>query len=125
MVNQYEFSPFLFNEELLTYCQERGIVVTAYSPMTQTLKFGDETVVEVAKKHSVTPAKVLLRWALQHGVVIIPKSTNEGRIGENLDLFGWTLSDDEMRQLSAATKPQVAGDAGPGGLAVSGDCSVP
>ena len=56
---------------------------------------------------------------------MIPKSANPDHQRENLDLFGWTLSDDEMRQLSAATKPQVAGDAGPGGLAVSGDCSVP
>ena len=80
-MNQFEFSPFLYQPKLLEYNRSKGIQMTAYSPMTQTRKFGDERLQKIAKKHNVTPAKVLLRFPLQHGFVVIPKSTNEGRIG--------------------------------------------
>ena len=85
----------------------------------------DPAVVAIGEAHGKSGAQVALKWQVQQGIPVIPKSANPDHQRENLDLFGWTLSDDEMRQLSAATKPQVAGDAGPGGLAVSGDCSVP
>ena len=62
---------------------------------------------------------------MQQKIPVIPKSANPEHQKENLDLFGWELTADEMAQLSAAAKPQVAGDVGPGGVAVSGDCSVP
>jgi diketogulonate reductase-like aldo/keto reductase len=80
MVNQVEFSPFLYQKELLEYCKLNDIVLTAFTPLVATKKKDNEVIVEIAKKHGVTWSQVMLRWALQHEIVIIPKSTNEGRI---------------------------------------------
>lgn len=100
-MNQFEMSPFLYQPKLLTYCREKGIAITAYSSLTQCRKFDDPTLVKVATKHKVTPAKVLLRWVLQHGCVVIPKSTNEGRIGQNINLFDFSLDDEDMKALNS------------------------
>jgi diketogulonate reductase-like aldo/keto reductase len=80
MTNQVEFSPFLYQKELLEYCKEHKIALTGYCPLVTTKKKDNPVLLEIAKKHGVTWAQVLIRWALEHGVVTIPKSTNEGRI---------------------------------------------
>ena len=109
-----------------------GVTYQSFSPLCGPCEGSDhmelitgDLVTKIGKAHGKSGAQVALKWQVQQGIPVIPKSANPDHQRENLDLFGWTLSDDEMRQLSAATKPQVAGDAGPGGLAVSGDCSVP
>lgn len=98
-VNQVELSPFLYQEELIRYCEGKGIAVEAYSPLTKGQRLGDPTLVEVARRHSRTPAQVLIRWCLQHGLIVIPKSTRKERIHENADVFGFELSAEEMRTL--------------------------
>lgn len=98
-VNQVELSPFLYQEELIRYCEGKGIAVEAYSPLTKGKRLGDPTLVEVARRHSRTPAQVLIRWCLQHGLIVIPKSTRKERIHENADVFGFELSAEEMRTL--------------------------
>jgi methylglyoxal/glyoxal reductase len=98
-VNQVEFSPFLYQKDLVRYCEGKGIAVEAYSPLTKGQRLGDPTLVEVAKRHSRTPAQVLIRWCLQHGLIVIPKSTRKERIRENSDVFGFELSAEEMRRL--------------------------
>lgn len=98
-VNQVEFTPYLFQKELLEYCKSRGIQLEAYSPLTHGMKLKDSKLVEIAKKYNKTPAQVLLRWNLQHGSVVIPKSTKKERILENSDVFDFEISEEDMKKL--------------------------
>jgi len=99
-VNQVEFSPFLYQEELLKFCKEHGIQLEAYSPLTRGNKFSHKTVMRLAQKYQKTPAQILLRWALEHGVVVIPKSANEKRIWENANIFNFSLDENDMQLLN-------------------------
>lgn len=113
MVNQVEFHPFLFDQqkEILEYCQQKGIVLEAYSPLAHAHKLADPVVVEIAEKHNKSTAQVLLRWAIQKGAVVIPKSTNEKRIKENIAIFSFSLEDKDMQKLdSLAQNLRTCGD---------------
>ena len=76
VTNQIEFSPFLYQRKLLEFCTAKGITITAYCPLTHGDKLRHPTLVEIGRKHGKTGAQVLLRWALQHKVIAIPKSSN-------------------------------------------------
>jgi len=84
--NQIELHPFLQRRELVAYCERQGIALVAYSPLAKAKALGDAKVVEVATRLGVTPAQVMLRWGLQKGFVVLPKSTRAERQRENLDL---------------------------------------
>jgi 2,5-diketo-D-gluconate reductase A len=99
-VNQIPWSPPRHSAGLLTQHRDRGIVVEGYSPIKGT-KLHDPAIVEIAERHGVTPAQVVLRWHLLHDIVVIPKSADPGRIAENFDLFGFALDEDEMARLDA------------------------
>ncbi len=101
MVNQVEFSPFLYQKQLLEYCEKSKIQVEAYSPLTQGAKLNHPTIQQIAKKHSKTPAQVLIRWSLQHNLVTIPKSVREERIRENSQVFDYNLTSEDMRILDS------------------------
>ncbi len=101
MVNQVEFSPFLYQKQLQDYCVKNKIQVEAYSPLTQGAKLNDPTIQQIAKKHGKTPAQVLIRWSLQHNLVTIPKSVREERIKENSQVFDYNLSSEDMRILDS------------------------
>jgi methylglyoxal/glyoxal reductase len=98
-VNQVEFHPFVFEQELLAYCQEHGIRLEAYSPLTRNRRLDDPTIAAVAKAVGRTPAQVLIRWGLQHEVVEIPKSVHRERIRENARVFDFSLTSSQMREL--------------------------
>jgi diketogulonate reductase-like aldo/keto reductase len=98
-VNQVEFHPFLFQKALLDYCREKGIQLQAYCPLTQGMRLGHPTIVELAAKYGRTPAQILIRWGLQHGVLEIPKSVKAHRIHENAQVFGWDLAPEDMAVL--------------------------
>lgn len=98
-VDQVEFSPFLFQRELLEHCRSRGVQLEAYSPLTRGARLGDPTVRDVAARHGKTPAQVLIRWALQHDLVVIPKSVTRERIRENAGVFDFALSEADMAAL--------------------------
>jgi len=100
-VNQVEFSPYLYQKELLAYCQAHGIQLEAYSPLTKGQRLRDPNLVAIAQTYQKTPAQILIRWALQHKVVVIPKSTNRGRIRENADVFDFEISPEDMARLDA------------------------
>jgi diketogulonate reductase-like aldo/keto reductase len=100
-VNQVEFSPFLFQRDLLDFCRSQAIQLEAYCPLTRGRKLGDPAVGTVARRHGKTPAQVLLRWALQHQVVVIPKSEQPARIAENAALFDFALDERDMGTLDA------------------------
>jgi diketogulonate reductase-like aldo/keto reductase len=96
-VNQVEFSPYLYQKNLLDFCRENGIQVEAYSPLTRGKKLNDKVLKEISAKYSKSTSQVLLRWFLQHGIVVIPKSVNQKRINENADLYDFSLSDEDMQ----------------------------
>jgi diketogulonate reductase-like aldo/keto reductase len=100
-VNQVEFSPFLFQRALLDFCRAHAIQLEAYCPLTRGAKLADPVVRSVARRHGKTAAQVLLRWALQHEVAVIPKSAQPARIDENADLFDFALDDRDMAALDA------------------------
>lgn len=105
-VNQIEFHPWQQQRELRKYCKEKGIVVVAYSPLTQGQRLGDPVIEQIAKKLKKTPAQVVLRWCLQRDVVVIPKSDKEARIEENMGIFGWELSDEDMKRIDELDEGQ-------------------
>lgn len=93
MVNQVEFSPFLYQRELFDFCTEHQIQLEAYAPLTQGKRLANQDVLRIAAKHSRTPAQVLLRWAMDLGIVVIPKSVRQDRIEGNFTV--WDLMLDE------------------------------
>jgi len=97
--NQVQLSPFHYRRALLGYCAEEGIVVVAYSPLERGRALADPTIVAVAERAGRTPAQVMLRWSLQRGAVVIPKSSNRERIRENAQIFDFELDADAMREL--------------------------
>jgi len=114
-MNQVEMHPYLPQESLLKFCHEKNIHITAYSPLGRpgsqdagdpTPKLIDHPVVQnIAKAHGKTPAQVLLRFGIERGVVVIPKSTHPGRITENLDAVSFSLAEEEVAQLRALEIP--------------------
>ncbi len=100
-VNQVEFSPFLHQKALLAHCRKHGIQLEAYGPLVRAHRMDHPVVVAVARKHARTPAQVLLRWGLQHDLVVIPKSVRPERIRENADVYGFSLDAADMAELDA------------------------
>jgi 2,5-diketo-D-gluconate reductase A len=99
-VNQIELHPRLSQPELRAFHAEHGIATEAWSPLGQGQLIGDPVVAKVAAAHGRTPAQAILRWHLQLGVVVIPKSVTPSRIAENFDVFGFELDDTEMDAIS-------------------------
>jgi 2,5-diketo-D-gluconate reductase A len=95
-VNQVELHPHFQQAELRSFHSEHGIATEAWSPLAQGAVLDEEPLVELASAHGKTPAQVVLRWHLQLGNVVIPKSVTPERIEENFDLFDFELGDDEM-----------------------------
>jgi diketogulonate reductase-like aldo/keto reductase len=100
-VNQVEFHPFLYQRDLLEFCRSREICLEAYSPLTKGQKLGDERLVSLADKLGRSTAQILIRWAIQHDMVVIPKSADRRRIEENAAVFDFELSGEHMSYLNA------------------------
>lgn len=105
-VNQVEFHPWQQQREIRKYCKEKGIVVVAYSPLTQGKRLKDPVIVKIAEKYGRSPAQVVLRWCLQRDVVIIPKSDKEERIVENKGIFDWELKGEDVEAIDALDEGQ-------------------
>jgi 2,5-diketo-D-gluconate reductase A len=99
-VNQIELHPHLQQAELRAWHAEHGIVTEAWSPLAQGALLDDETIVAIADAHGKTPAQAILRWHIQLGNVVIPKSVTPERIHQNLDVFDFELSEDEMAAIA-------------------------
>ena len=100
-VNQVQFSPQRYRRALLDACLRRNVAAEAYSPLGTGRNLSDRTVTRVAQRAGRTPAQVLLRWCLQHGLPVITKSTHRERIHENAQIFDFTLSELDMAELDA------------------------
>jgi diketogulonate reductase-like aldo/keto reductase len=98
-INQVEFSPFLYQEELLKFCDQQDIHLEAYSPLTRGYKLDHPKLIEVAQKYNKSVPQILIRWGLQHHIIEIPKSGDKTHIKENIDVFDFSLKNDEILQL--------------------------
>lgn len=101
VVNQVEFSPFLYQRDLLEFCKKQRIQLVAYAPLTEGHRLGDPRITEIAKKHNHTNAQIMLRWAIQHEVAVIPKSRHADRIAENAQIFDFELTGEEVSSLDS------------------------
>lgn len=108
-VNQIELHPALQNRETVAANTAHGIATEAWSPLAQGAVLGEAPVVDAAAAHGVSAAQVVLRWHLQHGNIVIPKSVTPARIAANLDLFGFTLSEAEIAAIDALDRGQRTG----------------
>ena len=111
VVNQVLFNPFSFRKRLLEVCLENDVAVEAYSPLGTGRHLDNPTVAAIATRHERTPAQVLLRWGIQHGIPQIPKSTHHSRIVENSKLFDFALGDDDMLALDGLDQTGGTGSA--------------
>eukprot|EP01094_Clydonella_sp_ATCC50884_P003236 TRINITY_DN12497_c0_g1_i1.p1 TRINITY_DN12497_c0_g1~~TRINITY_DN12497_c0_g1_i1.p1 ORF type:complete len:206 (+),score=51.67 TRINITY_DN12497_c0_g1_i1:334-951(+) len=111
-VNQVELHPLLYQRELMDFCAANNIALTAYSPLGSPDSYSGKlasapsllrhpTVLEVADESGRSPGNVLIRWGIQHGMAVIPKSVTPSRIKENIDVFSWSLSNEQMERLNA------------------------
>ena len=110
-VNQIELHPTWQQREVVDYCKAHGIAVEAYSPMARgaDLNAGNGAIERIAAEHGVTPAQVILRWHIENGTIIIPKSVHADRQKQNLDLFGFVLTPEEHAAIDALDGPTRAG----------------
>jgi methylglyoxal/glyoxal reductase len=100
-VNQVEFHPFLYQEKLLEFCKNSNIQLEAYSPLTRGQRLNHPALKDLAKKYGKNSAQILIRWSLQHGLVVIPKSIHETRIRENIQVFDFKLEETDMKLLNS------------------------
>jgi 2,5-diketo-D-gluconate reductase A len=111
-VNQIEAHPYFPNDEIRAYGHDHGIVTQAWSPLAQGKALSDPVVVEIAGRVQRTPSQVVLRWHIQRGDVVFPKTLSSARMRENIDVFGFELEPADVAQLSALQQGE-AGRLGP------------
>lgn len=112
-INQIEMHPYLHQPKLMEYCASKGITITAYSPLGRAdapkgqdlpALIEHPTVKKIAEKRGKSTAQVLIRWAIQHDVVVIPKSVTPDRIKSNFEVFNFILDEQDMKDLTALNK---------------------
>jgi 2,5-diketo-D-gluconate reductase A len=108
-INQVELHPYLQQRELRTEHERLGILTEAWSPLAQGEVLDDPTITRIAADHGKTPGQVVIRWHLQLGNVVIPKSVTPERIAQNFDVFGFELSDDDMAAIEALDRGHRTG----------------
>jgi diketogulonate reductase-like aldo/keto reductase len=109
-VNQIELHPMLQQQEVRTYCSERGIAVESYSPLMRGGEALENPIItNIAQRHGKTAAQVVLRWHLQNGLIVIPKSVKRERIEENIAVFGFQLSADDMKAIEGLNRDERIG----------------
>lgn len=98
-VNQVELHVFLQQPELVKYCENHRIILEAYSPLAHGRGMDDATLAAIASKHDTSPAQIMLRWCIEMGFVVLPKSVTPERIHANIDIFGFSLDTEDLAQL--------------------------
>lgn len=109
MVNQIELHPMLTQEPLRNFCNEHGIVVTSWSPLARGKLMDEPTLQQIGMKYGKTPAQVIIRWHLQHGLVVIPKSVTPARIQSNIDVNDFELTLEDMMKIDALNRDERTG----------------
>ena len=100
-VNQISYRPGSEQRDLLAWCLEKDVVVAAYSPLGKKRILKDRTLEKIGSRHDRSVAQIALRWLLQKGMVVIPKSSSRGHLAENLDVMDWELGQEEMDEINA------------------------
>ena len=108
-INQIEFHPHLQSAGLVKYCDDHGIVVEAWSPLKAGQIIEDRTLAAIAAAHDVTVAQIVLRWMIERGIVVIPKSVTPTRIASNADLYGFELNETERAEINAMDRDERVG----------------
>ena len=105
-VNQVECYPYLSQAPLIRYCEEKGIYPEAWGPLGagQSDILSNPTITEIAKKYDKTPAQIVLHWNVERGVIVIPKSVHENRLIENISIYDFDLSLDDMQKIDSLNK---------------------
>jgi diketogulonate reductase-like aldo/keto reductase len=103
-VNQVELHVYLQQPELLAFCDEQGITVEAYSPLVHGQGMDNQALIEIGKKYGKSPAQIMLRWCIEAGTVPLPKSVTPKRIKENIDIFDFELSVEDLQQIQRLEK---------------------
>ena len=101
MVNQIELSPRLTQYDLRTFCTDNQIAVTSWSPLARGGLLDEPSLVRMGNKYGKTPAQIIIRWHLQHGLIVIPKSVTPERIVSNADVYGFVLSFEDMKNIDS------------------------
>ncbi|MGG0669659.1 aldo/keto reductase [Lederbergia citrisecunda] len=109
MVNQIELHPRLTQEPLRNFCNEHGIIVTSWSPLARGGLMDEPTLEQIGLKYGKTPAQVIIRWHLQHGLVVIPKSVTPARIQSNIDVKDFELAPEDMMKIDALNRDERTG----------------
>jgi len=99
VMNQVEFNPFNYQKDLLDFCNKNKIILEAYAPLTRSKRINNKTLLPISQKHKKSNAQILIRWAIQHELVVIPKSVHKERIIENANVFDFTLDESDMKIL--------------------------
>ncbi|CAF1379990.1 unnamed protein product [Adineta steineri] len=111
-VNQIELHPWWQNEDIVNYCRTNNIAIEGYSPLGKSRFLDDPYLIKLSQKYNKTPAQILIRWSLQNGFITIPKTTSGiERLKENMDVFDFKLSDEDMKDIADYGKknPQNTG----------------
>ena len=108
-VNQIEVHPYLVQDDLRAFGAQHGIPTEAWSPIAQGKVLDDPTLVSIGEAHGKTSAQVTLRWHLQRGDIVFPKSVTRSRVEENFDVFDFELTDDEVAQITALDRDERIG----------------
>lgn len=109
VINQVEFHPYLTQNKLRKYLEAQNIIMESWSPLMNSQILHDEVINEVANEVGKTPAQVVIRWNIQHDVVVIPKSVTPHRIEENLDVWNFELSDNQMERIDQLNQDKRIG----------------
>ena len=109
VINQVEFHPYFTQEKLRTYLEAQNIYMESWSPFMNAQILNDETLNEIGKEVNKSAAQVIIKWNMQHNVVVIPKSVTSSRIEENIDVFDFELSADQMKRIDDLNKDQRIG----------------
>ena len=109
MVNQIELHPYLSQEALRAFCKEHKIAVTAWSPLGRGIILKDETITKIAAEVGKTEAQIILRWHFQNDIITIPKSVTQSRIQENISIFDFELTNDQMARINKVNKNERIG----------------
>ena len=109
VIDQVEAHPWLQQHELREFCAARGIAVEAWSPLARGRVLDDAAIGRIAAKHGVEPAQAVIRWHLQQGLVVIPKTVDARRLASNLDVFGFELDDDDLATIAALDSGERSG----------------
>ncbi len=102
--NQIEWHPYLDEEKVRAACKKHGIAVTAYCPIARGRAVGDEVLTRVGKRHGKSAGQVSLRWLVQKGAIVIPRTSKVERLTENMSIFDFELSADEMAKVDGLAK---------------------